>query len=143
MFVAVLGLWIAHWLTLRRERRKEAGTLCDELTELAEGAVSAALVGWDAAAGPDRVGATYKAKWEAQKVGLAATRLHRQTSGPMSTGIDVTKHAAIFRTALFDDPTDEFLDANRAANGSKSPALHGALAGFVGKVNELRNIVLR
>ncbi|WP_342249356.1 hypothetical protein [Sphingomonas sp. OTU376] len=141
--MALLGFWLAHALTVKRERRKEAGEICEQIEELAEKALESALAGWGAAIGAERTSATYRAKWDAQKLGLAVTRLHNKTSDAFHTGINLIEAAATFRTALFDDPTEDFFDSSRASIGGKEAALHGAMSTFIARANQLRDIVLR
>jgi hypothetical protein len=139
LIVAILGLWVAHWLTIRRERRKDLFALCDALEKLVEEAVAASNLAWTSPAGQARIEAVHDTRWKTQKVGAAATRLLRQTQGPLSDGIDMITHAAHFRDVLTEDP---FMDPGRAADPSRVAGNHGALSSFMAQLNYLRDIVL-
>jgi hypothetical protein len=139
VLVALAALWIAHWLAGSRERKKGLAELCDALEALAEEAVKASNDGWTLRAGQKREQAVHMTRWRLQKVGAAATRLLNQSSGPMSSGINVITEAAHFRDALTADP---FLDPRRRPDPAKVRANLVALATFMGRLNHLRDIVL-
>ena len=124
IIVALLGLWIAHRLSVRRDRRKEILELCEDVKSAVGEAEQASARAWLTARGPERLPAVHDAKSKLQMLGIMATDLHRRTmrgslgslkclftDSPMS--INVIGEIAQLRDIATADP---FEDPRRSLN---------------------------
>ena len=80
LIVAFLGLWIAHHLTRRRERRKEIFESCAALKEALEGFQQACESAWLSIRGEERSKAVHDVKSRLQSLGMMATDLSRRST---------------------------------------------------------------
>lgn len=134
VLVALVGLWVAHRLTVARESRKALLELCEDLKKRVDEAATAANEAWLCAAGPDRDVKVKETKWLLQRAGNAATNLKRKTAlgifGRKRHGvplIDVVAEIAELRRVATADP---FEDTSRPANADKTETVI-ATAGLI------------
>ncbi len=145
VLVALLGLWIAHWLASKRDRRKEVLELCVSVKDTLIDAQEACTRAWLCAPGPERAALVADAKSKLQMLGTAATDLRRRT--------DQGKFAA-FRHVIFDTPgsidviievaklrdiatNDPFEDPQRPADEISIAKISGAASEISNKINTL------
>lgn len=131
VLVALIGLVAAHWLSGRRDRRKELSDLCAHLKEVAEEAATVAMKAWEVGAGDDRLEAIRDTKRKLSILGTAATHLSKRTPGRKS--IDLTTEVARLRRAATNDP---FEDPNRASSDQQTGAIMAALGEILGQTDE-------
>jgi hypothetical protein len=136
VIVAILGLWIAHRLSMRRERRSEVLRLCDAVKGAAADTVAICTKAWMAAPGDERNGLIQEAKSRLQTLGSMATNLRRRSGvgtlrtvkslfvdGPIS--IDVLGEIAAMRDLATGDP---FEDPTRDSDASRVNDMRAKIA---------------
>lgn len=112
VLVALAGLWIAHWLTSKRERNKAKLDYCEQIKALVDDAVAASTEAWIREEGLERERKIKETKRLIQQVGAAATRLKRLTA---RSTIDVIIEVSELRRVATKDP---FEDPTRTADSS-------------------------
>jgi hypothetical protein len=127
--VALVGLLIAHWLSVQRDRRKELREICNELKTEADDAAKSALTAWRLGPVQERIEAVHDTKRKLQAVGILATTLARRTS--RRSCIDVTQQVAELRRAATVDP---FEDPVRSADDRQAGAIMVTLADLLNRV---------
>ena len=118
VMVALVGLWIAHRLAWRRERRTEILQHKKALQDLLSEVETICAAAWLAEPGPDRIANIKLAKARLQDAGVKATDLNRKTKQgiagalrstfadrPMS--INVIYEIAQLRDVATGDPFEE------------------------------------
>jgi hypothetical protein len=143
VIVALLGLWIAHWLTARRDRRKEVLELCENVKAAVLEAETAGIGAWLSAPGADRTKTVREAKSKLQNLGIMATDLNRRTStGVVGVvcgflfdrilSINVVREVARLRDAVTDDPFEE---PDRPLSEEQINDIRAAANEIVGRIN--------
>lgn len=143
LIVALLGLWIAHRLSVRRDRRKEILELCDAVKTAVGEAEQACALAWLAPQGPERLAAIHQAKSKIQMLGIMATDLHRRTArglfaalyclfGDCVMSVTVIEEIARFRDLATSDP---FEDPVRLSDNSRIEDIAAAAAEIHARVN--------
>lgn len=144
VIVALLGLWIAHWLTTRRDRRKEVLELCENVKAAALEAENACAAAWLSEIGPDRAKFVHDAKSKLQNLGIMATDLNRRTSRGLLAailcsvfdrvmGINVINEMARFRDIATSDPFEE--PTRPPNNSDKINDIRAAVTEILARVN--------
>ncbi|MBY0383256.1 MAG: hypothetical protein K2W78_15210 [Xanthobacteraceae bacterium] len=105
VIVALLGLWIAHCFSARRDFRKEVADCCSDLKGLVDEAFTAASKAWVADPGSDRIAAINETKHKIQVLGIASTTLSRKTKGSVDLSSEITKFRRACTSDPFEDPT--------------------------------------
>lgn len=149
VLVAIAGLYIAHWFSAKRDRRKEVADLCKSIKELADSAAESAVQSWNASTAKERVAAIAPTRRRFQSVGIAVTDLRVRTARishlatlwrllqrgkrPVAneffirTSIDAGQELVAFRKAAMQDPFD---DVTRPANPTVVLEIESRLASF-------------
>ena len=128
VLVALAGLLIAHWLTTRRDRRKEVADLCAEIKKAADEAATAAMSAWLLISGDERRAAIHDVKRRIQNLGIASTYIAGRTKGR----INLSSNVAAFRKAATRDP---FEDPEREGTEGQHGPIMADLAKFMGAVD--------
>lgn len=123
VLVALVGLIIAHQLSLARDRRKELRDLCTELKKLADDAATSAMATWQMPKSDDRQKAVNETKRMLQAVGIAATHLNRRQKS-----IDLASQVYELRRAATTDP---FEDPDREAAAHQIGPIMAVLAELI------------
>ncbi|WP_454655026.1 hypothetical protein [Bosea beijingensis] len=139
--VALIGLWVGHVLTERRERRSEVSKLCEALKTAAEKATEVATQVWLANHSSERDLKIADAKRKFHMVGIAATGLKKIPAygrikwpgarKPIS--VDVVGAAGAFRRASISDP---FEDPQRIASKDSAADAAEALGIFMVEIDK-------
>jgi len=129
VIVALAGLAIAHYLTKRLDRRREANNLSLALQKSAQDAAKSAIHAWGTPKDDARQHLIFDVKRELQALGIAATQLKRRTH----TKIDVVKEVAALRTAATADP---FEDPEREADQGPVGNIQSALSTLLVAITE-------
>lgn len=149
--VALLGLWIAHKLSVRRDRRKEILELCEGVKGAVGEAEKACTLAWLAPAGPDRLSAIHESKSKLQMLGIMATDLHRRTTrgfvfrvfnlfADIVMSVNVIGEVARFRDMATSDP---FEDPDRPSDDSHISDIAAMAAEIHARVNQQFNSLYR
>lgn len=144
IIVALIGLWISHALTRRRERRKEILELCDFVKGKAEAAVDASTEAWLNAPGEHRLHKVEAAKHRIQSLGISVTNLkNRSRKGYWHSivclfkerplAINVSSNVASLRRIVTDDP---FEDPNRAPDKARATLVSVVATELIARVDE-------
>lgn len=144
LLVALFGLWAAHELAQRRDRKKAVYELCETLKSVAEKAASIATEAWLEGDNDKRVSAVASSKRILQSAGVTATTLKRRTLKRRSFAwvecslreriksrklverkhIDVTRDVYLLRREATEDP---FEDPTRASYPQKADSIAAIL----------------
>jgi len=151
VIVALFGLYAAHLLACRRDRRKSVEDLCAVIIEAAQKAVESAELGWLSEPGTERVTYILTTKRRLQFVGMSATTLRmlsqktarykpiierlKQRQLLARYEIDISKEVARLRRAATGDP---FEDPMRQASDTQIEKIRLALGHLMTQVDRLR-----
>lgn len=145
IIVALFGLWAAHFLAQRRDRKKAISDLCESLKKIVADASSVAVDAWLEPRAEQRASGIASTKRLLQSVGITATTLKRRTEARRTWAIASRKRlwplklverrsinligdVAKFRRQAMSDP---FEDPNRAADSSRSDAINAAASALI------------
>lgn len=112
--VAIIGLFVAHYLSRVRERRKEIRDVCDRLKTQAEKCVEVSASAWAEADNTKRATMVAETKRRLKILGITASHLRQSTRAswmnPMrvwSLELDVRHLVIRLRQACTKDPFDD------------------------------------
>ena len=116
LIVAILGLWIAHRLTVARDRRKQILELSEDTKDAVQEAEAACVAAWLSPI-EDRSSAVATAKSKLQAAGIVATDLRRRSSAGLfrhlkylfvncTIAVDVVNDVGRLRDIATGDPFD-------------------------------------
>jgi hypothetical protein len=142
LLVALFGLWAAHALAQRRDRKKAIYDLCETLKKLADEASAAAVLAWLENDSALRVSSIASTKRLLQSTGITATTLKRRTLARQTwarprkfsiwplrvferRSIDLIREVAALRSVTMSDP---FEDPNRNSDGSRVDRINAAVS---------------
>jgi hypothetical protein len=145
ILVALFGLWAAHALAQRRDRKKSISDLCEALKKMVGVASSSAIDAWLEPVAADRVSGVASTKRLLQSAGITATTIKRRTDARRSWGIankvsirpfsvlerrsiDLISHVARLRQIAMQDP---FEDPSRGADSSKVNSINAAASSLI------------
>lgn len=135
LIVAILGLWIAHRLTVARDRRKQILELSEDAKEAVQEAEAACVSAWLSSI-EDRSSSVATAKSKLQAAGIIATDLRRRSASGLfrhlkylfvycTIAVDVVNDVGRLRDIATGDPFDNPArgpDAGRVADISAKAA---------------------
>ncbi|MBR2270158.1 MULTISPECIES: hypothetical protein [Sphingobium] len=145
MLVALFGLWAAHALAQRRDKKKAVADLCEALKKMAAEASASAIDAWIEPDGAKRASGIASTKRLLQSAGITATTLKRRTQArwswqlakPMSIfpvrlferrSINLLRDIFVLRQAAMADP---FEDPGRGADVSRVDAINAAVSSLI------------
>lgn len=145
IIVALFGLWAAHFLAQRRDRKKAISDLCEALKKMVGDASTAAIDAWLEPNADERASGIASTKRLLQSVGITATTLKRRTEARRSWAIASPKSlwplklverrsinligdVAKFRRVAMGDP---FEDPKRTADPTRSDAINAAASALI------------
>jgi hypothetical protein len=145
MLVALFGLWAAHALAQRRDRKKAIADLCEALKKITAEASAAAIDAWIEPDPKKRASGVASTKRLLQSAGITATTLKRRTHARWSWGIaaslslfplrilerrsiNLIRSVSALRQAAMADP---FEDPSRGADMSRADAINAAVSSLI------------
>ncbi|WP_145169736.1 MULTISPECIES: hypothetical protein [unclassified Sphingobium] len=145
MLVALFGLWAAHALAQRRDRKKAIADLCEALKKIAAEASAAAIDAWIESDPAKRASGVASTKRLLQSAGITATTLKRRTNARWSWGlsaplsfyplriferrsINLLRPVSALRQAAMADP---FEDPSRGTDISRADAINAAVSSLI------------
>lgn len=135
VLVALAGVWFGHWLSQKRDRRKEISDACSEIKDLAGMAVDAAISAWTAKVGDKRRSSVKETYRRFNILGIAATSLRDRTDAkPLfrrQKSIDLTSAVFALRKSAMMDPFD---DPSRAASSANVDQINTELSALWAEV---------
>ncbi|MGA0563657.1 hypothetical protein ACO2RV_14530 [Ancylobacter sp. VNQ12] len=112
--VAIIGLFVAHYLSRVRDRRKEVRDICDKLKDQAEKCVDVSALAWSELDGTKRASLVAETKRRLQILGTTASHIRQSTRtgcfNPMrfwSSELDIRHLIVRLRQACTKDPFDD------------------------------------
>ena len=145
ILVALFGIWAAHALAQRRDRKKSISDLCESLKKITGDATIASIDAWLEPKAAKRASGIASTKRLLQSAGITATTLQRRTRARQSWGIvakksfwpprlfekrsiDLIREVTNLRQVAMADP---FEDPTRGADASRSDAINAAASSLV------------
>jgi len=145
IIVAIFGLWAAHELAQRRDRRKSIGDLCESLKKIVGDASSAAIDAWLEPNASERAAGIASTKRLLQSAGITATTIKRRTQARQTwawarartrwsvkflerRSIDLIADVSRIRQVAMDDP---FEDPERVADMTRADAINAATSTLI------------
>lgn len=149
IIVALFGLWAAHELAQRRDRKKAISDLSEALKKIASEASSAAIDAWLEPKAANRAAGIAATKRLLQSAGITATTLKRRTLARQTwawatrkrlwplhlferRSIDLLQEVSDFRKVAMADP---FEDPKRGADATRADAINAAMSALVAKAD--------
>ena len=149
IMVALFGLWAAHELAQRRDRKKAIGDLCESLKKIVIDASTVAIEVWLEPKASKRASGIASTKRLLQSAGITATTLKRRTearrtwarASPMRLypfkifgrrSIDLVRPVYNLRQAVMADP---FEDPNRGADAAQANTVNSAVSSLFAMID--------